>query len=741
MDTSDIDFNNRIGSGGTADVYAVSGHPDIVAKLYNQPQKINFKKLTVLSDRLSGETFAAHIAIPLDLVSGPGGFIGFTQRYFDSKNYLELDHWIEGPLRRMLSPVQRGLTFRLEILRSLAVLIEGLHGKYIAIVDLKPSNILVHRITGQVAIVDCDAFCILDANGRIEYPAQEVTVGYCSGDALRKGLSPTQLSYKQDSFAFAVISFQLLNNGIHPYQGVIQTDVTDHNLEALTKAGVYPYGQITPTEVTPLPISVHSTLPTVLLEAFERSFERGRKHLDIGRWSKLISNILANNLVEQCPDSTRSGVHWKFSGHPCSDCKFDTLTRRTESPSSSRTRSAQGATASKKPAPKLRASPNNNTNNQGTQTITTVSKKPSGGHYKLLLGLAAVVLFIMIVNAPFKINSITESPSPKIDWSSIPPDKENDAVPPKDSIPGSTQTTDTNMKEQDRIKSLSPASICRTAMDWSYRGWETRSTFAPYVKEATARGYTIPYCLATLGVAAQPNKTDSSRVMTTPEDLDAATQSGNHLKTLSEVNVCGGALDPSKTTWDNRPMFKDVVGEANRRGYDVESCRTALGLSTQQSTATKDFSLATSCDIEGSDIAIFKETPLTDCKAQCLNNPSCSAFVYNKWNSLCVLKANNAPKIIDVSADCYTTNATSGFDNSRVWYFKELSNRRFMSASIEATVSASTLAVCRKACNDNNNCFGANFNRLESKCELLNQMNRSSTPDDRYDALYVYTPR
>jgi serine/threonine protein kinase len=715
MDTSDIDFTNRIGSGGTADVYAVNAHPDIVAKLYNQPHKINFDKLKVLSDRLSGEPFSAHLAIPDDLVSGPGGLVGFTQKYFDNTSFLELDYWIEGPLKKSLSPLQRGLHFRLTILRTLADIIAGLHSNNIAIVDLKPSNILVHRVTGQAAIVDCDAFCVLDASGNIEYPAHEVTVGYCNGDALRKGLPPTKLSYKQDSFAFAVIAFQILNNGIHPYQGIICADLKDHNLDSLIKGGVYPYGHIAPKEVSPLPISIHSTLPSILLDAFERSFEMKRKHLDIARWSTLFSNILEKNLVEECPNTGQTAIHWKFSGHPCSECTFEALTNKlSQKPQKPKRRTAS---TNSRISPNTKASAKQTqprTSNQSIPPISSTQAAQPNGIYKWMFGLTAVIIMIVFLNDVVYFNS-----------------------PKNTSVPVSSQPT----YQSTGIKTMSPVAICRNAIAFTYDKWESRSLLLPFVNEAKARGYTIAYCREALGISSESNSNAGQPSPTEQSGSGTKEREKDYLKAFSVVNLCGAALDPSKTDWDARPAFANIISEAKRRGYTISSCRSVLGLTSSQPANETTFTKLPSCDIERSDVTLLKNTPLGECETKCRQNQSCKAFVYNKWNSLCILKSRTSPRIIDVSADCYVTGNGNKYDEPGNWIFKELSNRRFKNASISNIVDASSLEACRKACEDDDLCFGANFNRTEGRCELLNLIQSSSTPDDGYDALYVFTPR
>lgn len=507
MDTSLVDFGNRIGSGGTAEIYGVIGSPGLVAKLYNQPRKANFDKVQEISKRLLSTNFAHSLAIPQELIAGPGGFVGFTQRYFNNNQYLELDFWIEGALKKRLSQTQRGLSFRIQILHSLANVIARLHDHNIAIVDLKPSNVLVDRSTGEVALVDCDAFCVLDNQGNIEYPAYEVTVGYCNGDALRNGTPPTRLSYEQDSFAFAVIAFQILNNGIHPFQGVVQSNFAEHNLESLTRAGVYPYGSVPPTEVNPLPISVHGTFPEVLKEAFERSFATGRRRLEVRQWASLLNEIIDKNLIQLCNNPGQLGVHWKFAEHPCPDCRYQELIDWSSAPSPIR-RSTQNGT-----------NPQRNTGRPGpspSRPPIPQKKTPRFSTGTIVATALAIVISIIFVKATYRPkDAITaETQQPTITTPTTPQvstQKDSTKVPDSSSqSPSPTTKTETNS-----LSGLLDLAICRSAINVERTGWDNSKYYLRYVTEAQRRNLTVSKCQSLLSVDSGQTPTEQSQTQTT----------------------------------------------------------------------------------------------------------------------------------------------------------------------------------------------------------------------------------
>lgn len=664
MDTSSVDFSNRIGSGGTAEIYGVISDPGLVAKLYNQPREANFDKVKEISKRLLSTDFAHSLAIPQELIVGPGGVVGFTQKYFNKSQYLELDFWIEGALKKRLSQTQRGLSFRIQILHSLANVIARLHENDIAIVDLKPSNVLVDRSTGEVCLVDCDAFCVLNNKGEIEYPAYEVTVGYCNGDALRSGTPPTELSYEQDGFAFAVIAFQILNNGIHPFQGVVQSDIGEHNLESLTRKGIYPYASVPPIEVRPLPISVHSTFPDVLKEAFERSFASGRKRLEVKQWATLLDEVIDKNLIQLCNSPGKIGVHWKFAEHLCPDCHYHELLE-TSSASSSVKRTVQSGGSHQRKLTK---------SGHSHSFPPTSSKKSSRFSTGTIVATAlAIVISVIFVKAAYR---------------------------PKDAV---------------TINNQQPTITADTSPQVS-------------IQKDTAQ---VP---------------ESPSVTPSPAPEPSPPSETSSLSGLTDLAICRSAMNVEKTGWDRSKYYLRYVTEAERRSLTVSQCVSMLTAEPGQvQTSTNNTSVEyyqfSSCDIVGSDLSQYKNATVDQCKQYCTSSSACSAFVFNKWHSMCFTKSNSAPRIIDVSADCYTSRPETTYDTSRMWEIKKLRNKRFNNADILSTSQVDSFSSCEAACQKNNNCFAANFNKSTGQCQLLSSIYSASIQDPNADAVYVFTPR
>ena len=119
--------------------------------------------------------------------------------------------------RRQLPPLQQEYGYRIRIGTKIAEAFRQLHTIHVRIGDVNPHNILVSD-EGLVTLIDCDSFqiprpdkeqpfpCVV---GSPEYTAPEI------GDLRRQFRS-----HDSDNFALAVLLYQLLGDGSHPYQGI-----------------------------------------------------------------------------------------------------------------------------------------------------------------------------------------------------------------------------------------------------------------------------------------------------------------------------------------------------------------------------------------------------------------------------------------------------------------------------------------------------------------------------------------
>lgn len=312
-------------SGGAGEIFAIEGLPGFVAKIYHattsQAHLARYRhKVQWMVDhkptlpQVPAEYHdIVQLAWPEALILRRSRFVGFAMRKITFERTLELDYLLN---RRQCA--QEGFDADygklLTVCFNLASLINCLHEKRIAIVDLKPMNVKVHKAELYVSILDCDGFHIDTEEFRSEAP--QVTPEYLAPEFQDGAVTHPEA---QDGFALATIIFRLLNYGIHPFTGV----ASDHNKHPLElagriKQGLYPYGRVAHKSVRKVPASVHEAFPERLRELFDRAFApRGELRPSAREWVEALS-IFASNSSSQISPCEKG--HLRFSGRPCPTC-------------------------------------------------------------------------------------------------------------------------------------------------------------------------------------------------------------------------------------------------------------------------------------------------------------------------------------------------------------------------------------------------------------------------------------
>jgi len=248
-------------------------------------------------------------------------FVGFAMPVIDLKRTAELE--------LILSPKQAnqyGLRYDLGVAISLAAnvasVVSSIHARGHAIVDLKPVNLKYYVQELMVAVLDCDGFYIKLPGSKSEAP--QVTPDYLAPE-FQNDLVVTNPEH-QDRFALAVIIFKLLNYDIHPYAAVPKNGKQiPSDLEEKIRAGLYPYGVVPHSLVSPVHASVHETFPHELRVLFDRSF--GNSHSlrpSVIEWVDALKKYAKKseeNLVQCAHDSS----HLQFKDMPCAACKREQL--------------------------------------------------------------------------------------------------------------------------------------------------------------------------------------------------------------------------------------------------------------------------------------------------------------------------------------------------------------------------------------------------------------------------------
>jgi len=126
------------------------------------------------------------------------------------------------PRERRFNNLSEDDRIRVHLAANLASLTNYVNQAGHALIDLKPLNVLGYRKDGYVCLVDCDGFRI-QSNSAV-FPAAAYTPDYLAPEYQTASFRPDQCGEEQDRFALAVIIYELLDNGIHPFSGIDQAN-------------------------------------------------------------------------------------------------------------------------------------------------------------------------------------------------------------------------------------------------------------------------------------------------------------------------------------------------------------------------------------------------------------------------------------------------------------------------------------------------------------------------------------
>jgi hypothetical protein len=332
-----VDINKKkiLGRGATATIFeAKKGSTLYAAKIFHPGTKVNVEKIEAMMEnppkiqsmKIDGLPFL-QFAWPIELIkSNNTDVIGFLMPLIDLKNSFSLDFFYDAVLfHKLKSSNEVALTFKLAIAKNLAKVVADLHADNHFFIDLKPQNIRVAKGTHAVTLLDCDGFSIASKNGK-RFPAELISTDYIAPEVTNKNESPVNLGEEQDLYALAVIIFQLLNKGTHPFQGIIKNNLKANTNDEKAAKGYYPHGLKPHPYIDPRPQSTHATLLESTRKLFDSAFSNSQVRRPKARiWAKHFDEILTNKLVVRCEKKSTDLDHLRFKDMDCPKCYLEKI--------------------------------------------------------------------------------------------------------------------------------------------------------------------------------------------------------------------------------------------------------------------------------------------------------------------------------------------------------------------------------------------------------------------------------
>lgn len=332
VDSIKINNDQLLGRGATGEVYKTQvGTKNYAVKLNHNINGFNHEKISYMIGHKPDPILFEKNNYLYPLYSWPLAIIyegnkkpvGFVMPLIDETKSKTLEYFYDYTLsQRLNSSDSLALSFKVQILHNLCQSIMNLHNRGVLLIDLKPQNMRVFEGTNIVTLLDCDSFKIIDAQNKVLYPGEMVSPGYISPELLKSNLSVLQMTIAQDLYALAVIIFQVLNKGIHPFQGIlVDANVAANTDDEKSAAGFYPYGNKANPVIYPKKESIHESFLSTTRALFDRAFIEGQKRPTAEEWANHFESIIKDRVIVRCRLFPNEIRHMHFKNMGCPTCK------------------------------------------------------------------------------------------------------------------------------------------------------------------------------------------------------------------------------------------------------------------------------------------------------------------------------------------------------------------------------------------------------------------------------------
>ena len=537
----EFEFSTSLGKGASAAIFKEKiGGKYFAVKKYHSAANVDQDKLIAMRMSPPKELFHNFLgndyptfAWPLSLfrsVTGrdKGDLIGYVMPIIDEKASYTLEYFYDFNLSKELkNKNSTALSFKTEIISNLCGLIGDLHQTNGLFIDLKPQNIRVFEEAKIVSLLDCDGFSIFDPIKNIKHPAKLVSTDYISPELNSANLDPDLMNEAQDRYALAVIIFQMLNNGIHPFQGILKQEIPNSATnDQKAVLGLYPHSSRTDPRIAPRQQSVHQSFLDETQLLFDRAFLSQDQRPSAEEWKVHFDAVLSERLIVRCPDFPNDVEHMRFKDKGCPACYL----KRVNGP----------AQQAKKPVPVKQVFVDQTPK---TRLPPPLPPAVQGSFFTSPIFIVAMV----IIGAIF---FFSQDKGPKTN--------SNTTQLEQKYFGDSSQSTG-------YYANLTPSNLCRSALSWDGTKsiWDSTPAYQMEVQEAQRRGYTVDSCRGYMGLSQSSSN---------------AAQATSNYSTQAPSDLCQYALISNKEGWEDQPRYQWAVQEAQRRGYTIADCRRELGL-------------------------------------------------------------------------------------------------------------------------------------------------------------------
>jgi len=310
-----VRLGRQIGKGGEGVVFEAQDRNEVAVKLY-WPNKAADRR-----DKVGAMVAAAwsksnsFVAYPIEALYTPAGaFAGFTMRRAGGHKPV---HLLYSPSSRKLEFTSANFRFLIRAALNAAKAVASVHATDCVIGDVNHSGFLVSE-KATITLIDSDSFQITAAGK--SFLCQVGTPEYTPPELQNSRFDSIKRTRNHDNFGLAVLIFQLLFMGKHPYSGRFHGR-GDMPLERAIAEFRFAYSASKTTSMEPPPNApLLSDFPDYIAEAFEKAFgpvgvqERPNPE----KWIELLQRL--EGQTEQC---STNPAHHHVKAKPCRWCKME----------------------------------------------------------------------------------------------------------------------------------------------------------------------------------------------------------------------------------------------------------------------------------------------------------------------------------------------------------------------------------------------------------------------------------
>ena len=217
VDGRAIHLGPRIGKGGEGEVFALASDPSLAVKVYAVSDRQNREAKIVAMVRGDLAKHAPLVAFPLTVArTRDGGFAGFVMKLIGGHKPL---HELYSPGPRKQHFPYADYRFVVRTAANISRAVASVHSTGCVIGDINHSGILVSS-KAVVALIDADSFQITQGSNR--FLCRVGVPEYTPPELQGKLLSTILRTPNHDAFGLAVVVFQLLFMGRHPFVGTVR---------------------------------------------------------------------------------------------------------------------------------------------------------------------------------------------------------------------------------------------------------------------------------------------------------------------------------------------------------------------------------------------------------------------------------------------------------------------------------------------------------------------------------------